>query len=423
VFSAVAEETRRLLGAYNVGIGRFEPDGAALVVVGDAGPLMVPVGTRLELRDYDTPAVVWRTGRAAEDVWLGMSDPVAEGFREMGRRSMVASPINVEGRLWGVVNAATRRGSFPPGSADQLADFTEGDEPTAPIGRLGTTGVFTSTLREALLHGAVDLVVHSAKDLPTATVPGLQIAAFPAREDPRDALIWPGGTSLDALPHGARIGTGSPRRAALLRAVGRHLQIVPIRGNVDTRLRKLADGQADALVLAMAGLSILSADRDQERRQLIPVGVVSHGAIPASRNAAARYAWHHERVSIRCLIVDDSAAFLKAASVLLQREGVIVVGVASNSAEALRLAGALRSDVILVDIGLGKESGFDLARLLALDGQGGGAEVILISARAEADYAELIAESPAAGFLVKSDLSARAISRILAARRERRPTE
>ena len=100
-----------------------------------------------------------------------------------------------------------------------------------------------------------------------------------------------------------------------------------------------------------------------------------------------------------------------------------MVGVASNSAEALRLAGALRSDVILVDIGLGKESGFDLARLLALDGQGGGAEVILISARAEADYAELIAESPAAGFLVKSDLSARAISRILAARRERRPTE
>ena len=128
IFSAVAEEIRRLLGAYNVGIGRFEPDGAALVVVGDAGPLMVPVGTRVELRDYHTPAVVWRTGRAAradEDVWRGMSDPVAHGLREMGIRSMVASPINVEGRLWGVVNAATRRGPFPPGTADRLADFTE----------------------------------------------------------------------------------------------------------------------------------------------------------------------------------------------------------------------------------------------------------------------------------------------------------
>ena len=134
---------------------------------------------------------------------------------------------------------------------------TPGDESTAPIEWLGTTGVFTTTLRAALLRGAVDFVVHSAKDLPTAPVPGLQVAAFPAREDPRDALIWPGGTSLDALPPGARIGTGSPRRAALLRAAGRQLQIVPMRGNVDTRLRKLADGEVDALVLAMAGLSRL----------------------------------------------------------------------------------------------------------------------------------------------------------------------
>jgi hydroxymethylbilane synthase len=134
---------------------------------------------------------------------------------------------------------------------------TPGDESAAPIERLGTTGVFTTTLRAALLRGAVDLVVHSGKDLPTAPVPGLQVVAFPAREDPRDALIWPGGTSLKALPPGARIGTGSPRRAALLRAAGPELQIVPIRGNVDTRLRKLAHGEVDALVLAMAGLSRL----------------------------------------------------------------------------------------------------------------------------------------------------------------------
>jgi hydroxymethylbilane synthase len=134
---------------------------------------------------------------------------------------------------------------------------TPGDESSAPIERLGTTGVFTSTLREALLRGTVDLVVHSCKDLPTAPVPGLRVAAYPAREDPRDALIWPGGTSLDALPPGARIGTGSPRRAAQLLATGRHLTVAPIRGNVGTRLRKLADGEVDALVLAMAGLSRL----------------------------------------------------------------------------------------------------------------------------------------------------------------------
>jgi hydroxymethylbilane synthase len=134
---------------------------------------------------------------------------------------------------------------------------TPGDLSAAPVERLGTTGVFTTTLRAALLGGDVDLVVHSCKDLPAAPVAGLQVAAFPAREDPRDALVWPGGTSLEALPRGARIGTGSPRRAALLRAAGRQLQVVPMRGNVGTRLRKLAAGEADALVLAMAGLSRL----------------------------------------------------------------------------------------------------------------------------------------------------------------------
>jgi DNA-binding NarL/FixJ family response regulator len=120
---------------------------------------------------------------------------------------------------------------------------------------------------------------------------------------------------------------------------------------------------------------------------------------------------------LRSLLVDDNDAFLEAASVLLEREGVMIVGVASNTAEALRQARALRPDVILVDIGLGDESGFDLARLLTRDGQGGGqkvrAEVILISSYAETDYAQLIAESPAAGFLAKSELSARAIGRIL----------
>jgi CheY-like chemotaxis protein len=122
---------------------------------------------------------------------------------------------------------------------------------------------------------------------------------------------------------------------------------------------------------------------------------------------------HPDRMRLRCLLVDDNDAFLAAASLLLEREGVTVGGVALSTAEALGRARVLRPDVILVDIGLGDESGFDLARLLARDGQGGGATVILISARAEADYAELIAKSPAAGFLAKSELSARGIGRIL----------
>jgi CheY-like chemotaxis protein len=114
---------------------------------------------------------------------------------------------------------------------------------------------------------------------------------------------------------------------------------------------------------------------------------------------------------LRCLLVDDNDAFLETASLLLEREGLTVVGMASSIAEALGQAHALQPDAILVDIGLGNESGFDLARLLARDNKG--VAVILISAGAEADYAELIAESPAAGFLAKSELSARRIGRIL----------
>jgi CheY-like chemotaxis protein len=115
---------------------------------------------------------------------------------------------------------------------------------------------------------------------------------------------------------------------------------------------------------------------------------------------------------LRCLLVDDNDAFLQAASALLEREGLTVAGAASSIAEALRKARALRPDVVLVDIGLGDESGFDLARLLTSDGRDS-ATVILISAHPEVDYAELIADGPAAGFLAKSELSARGIIRIV----------
>ena len=116
----------------------------------------------------------------------------------------------------------------------------------------------------------------------------------------------------------------------------------------------------------------------------------------------------HSRL-VRCLLVDDNSAFLQTARLLLTREGVAVAGTASSITEALSQASALRPDVVLVDIALGDENGFDLARRLA----GDGVAVIMISTRAEADYADLIADSPAAGFLAKDELSAVAIRRIL----------
>jgi signal transduction histidine kinase len=130
IFTAVAEEVRLLLDADDAGVGRFEPDGSVVVVVGAVGedPVRLPVGTRVELREYLAPAVVWRTGRSArvdEDEWSGMSDPVADTLRRLGIRSMAASPIVVEGALWGVVTVLTRRAPFPAGTADRMADFTE----------------------------------------------------------------------------------------------------------------------------------------------------------------------------------------------------------------------------------------------------------------------------------------------------------
>ena len=122
---------------------------------------------------------------------------------------------------------------------------------------------------------------------------------------------------------------------------------------------------------------------------------------------------------IRFLVVDDSSSFLEAARLLLEREGLTIAGIASNCAEALQEAEALRPDVVLVDISLGEESGFDVARRLVEDSRAGGRTVILISTHSEADFADLIAESPAAGFVPKSELSASAIRRILEESRER----
>ncbi|WP_026874630.1 hydroxymethylbilane synthase [Jiangella gansuensis] len=134
---------------------------------------------------------------------------------------------------------------------------TKGDVSRAPLDRIGGTGVFVTALRDALLDGRVDLAVHSLKDLPTAPADGLVVAAVPAREDPRDALCARDGLKLSDLPSGAQVGTGSPRREAQLRALGLGLDVVGLRGNVDTRLGKVADGSLDAVVLARAGLARL----------------------------------------------------------------------------------------------------------------------------------------------------------------------
>lgn len=157
---------------------------------------------------------------------------------------------------------AARIGSAAKSEIELVSVTTHGDTSRESLASLGGTGVFASALRESLLAGECDLIVHSLKDLPTADYPGLRLAATPKRADARDALCARDGHTLDSLPEGARIGTGSPRRVAQLRARRPDLQIIDIRGNIDSRLARIGDAvpaeeRLDAVLLAAAGLGRL----------------------------------------------------------------------------------------------------------------------------------------------------------------------
>jgi hydroxymethylbilane synthase len=186
--------------------------------------------------------------------------------------------------------------------AEIVPVITAGDRTTAAVETIGGTGVFVTALRDALIRGEIDVAVHSYKDLPTAPADGIVIAAVPVREDPRDALVATGGRVLGELLPGSRVGTGSPRRAAQLRALGLGLEIVPIRGNVDTRLAKVTSGELDAVVLALAGLRRLGRT-DEITEVLDPIQV-----LPApAQGALAIECRVEDRATIEALAVIDHA--------------------------------------------------------------------------------------------------------------------
>ncbi|MGH3949156.1 MAG: hydroxymethylbilane synthase [Pseudonocardiaceae bacterium] len=179
---------------------------------------------------------------------------------------------------------------------------TPGDRSSAPIAEIGV-GVFTSALREALAAREIDVAVHSYKDLPTAGAPGLVIAAVPGRADPRDALIARDGLTLGELPPGSVIGTGSPRRATQLRALGLGLEVVGIRGNIETRMRKVYDGELDGVVLARAGLARVGR-LDEITETLDPIQM-----LPAPAQGALAVECRADDVDIEHLlgsVVDDA---------------------------------------------------------------------------------------------------------------------
>ncbi len=158
-------------------------------------------------------------------------------------------------------SAWVARQLVPGGEGDsdgfQLVNVsTHGDrDRTSPLTRIGGTGVFVSAVREALLAGEVDVAVHSLKDLPTLPADGIRLATIPVRENPADALVTREGVSnLASIPRGGRVGTGSPRRAAQVLLARPDLEVVPIRGNIETRMAYAESGELDAVVLAAAGL-------------------------------------------------------------------------------------------------------------------------------------------------------------------------
>lgn len=278
------------------------------------------------------------------------------------------------------------------GHAVELVGITtDGDRSSGSVAALGT-GVFVNELRHALQTGEIDLAVHSLKDLPTATPSGVVLAAIPTRADPRDALVARDGSTLAELPRGARVGTGSPRRAAQLRALGYGLDVVPVRGNVDTRLSKVAAGELDAVVVAVAGLARLG--RAHEATEVIDPGQL----LPAPGQGA---------LAVECRGIDEALAAELAAS--LDDPGSRAAVTAERTLLARLEAGCTAPVGALADVAVGDEgkeeiylravvADIDGARAIRLSITGGLEDPAAVGNRLAADLleagaAELIGES------------------------------
>ncbi|MBF6601253.1 MAG: hydroxymethylbilane synthase [Dehalococcoidia bacterium] len=196
---------------------------------------------------------------------------------------------------------------------------TEGDRSSAPLSAIGGLGVFTKAIEDALLAGEIDIAVHSLKDLPTELAPGLAIAAVPPREDVRDALVSRGDATLAELRAGARIGTGAGRRAVQLRRLRPEVEPAEVRGNVDTRIRKVDEGAYDGVLLAMAGLARLSLTA--RASEIFPVEAI----LPAVGQGALGVEVRADDAGARALVggIDDARtrAAVEAERAFLRRLG------------------------------------------------------------------------------------------------------
>jgi len=259
---------------------------------------------------------------------------------------------------------------------------TEGDrDQSTPLAALGGQGVFVAALREAVAAGEVDFAVHSLKDLPTTPDPRLTLAAIPTREDPRDAVIARDNLTLGELPSGSTVGTGSPRRTAQINALGLGLAIVPIRGNVDTRIAKVRTGDVDAVVVALAGLKRLGR-ADEATELLDPLQI-----LPAPGQGA-----------LACECRADDGATAQVLAVLDDAETRSAV-TAERSLLATLEAGCTAPVGALADIAMGDDG--DELWLRAVVADVSGNPSIRLSATGSPDDAAAVGEQLAAELLAE----------------------
>jgi hydroxymethylbilane synthase len=258
---------------------------------------------------------------------------------------------------------------------------TEGDRSAAPLTSFGGQGVFVGALRDALLDGRIDVAVHSLKDLPTAAHPDLVVAAVPAREDPRDCVVARDGLTLGELPQGARVGTGSPRRESQLNALGLGVEVVAIRGNVDTRIAKVGSGEVDAVLLARAGMARLGR-LDDVTETIDPIQM-----LPAPGQGA---------LACECRAADDATA--RILGVLDDRDTRAAV-TAERSLLATLEAGCSAPVGALAEIAWGDDG--DELWLRAVVGDLSGTPTIRLSATGLPEQAAAVGERLAAEMLAE----------------------
>jgi len=256
----------------------------------------------------------------------------------------------------GMVAAAVEAAT---GTASELVTVrTLGDDHPGPLAQMPQPGVFVSALRDALLAGDVDVAVHSMKDLPSAPVEGITLAAVPPREDPRDALVTADGGGLASLASGARVGTGSPRRAARLRALRPDLELVELRGNVDSRIARVTDGELDAVVLAVAGLSRLG------RTAVIGEILAPDLMLPAPAQGALAVECRSDDTATLALLasVDDRPSRLRALA-----ERAVLAAVGASCASAIGALAQLDGHVMTLDADASGPVGEHVAERMTLD--------------------------------------------------------